>query len=92
MSLKRIENAKKMDEQINLELPDLKLDGAVFKTCIEKSEKPNRDGIDDVKFLIKTNPKSELEPLNKISSGGELCRFALAIKVVSSKTKKFNCF
>ena len=50
------------------------------------------DGIDDVKFLIKTNPKSELGHLNKITSGGELCRFALAIKVVSSKTKKFNCF
>ena len=69
-----------MDEQINHELPDLKLDGAVFKTCIEKLENPSRDGIDDVKFLIKTNPKSELGHLNKISSGGELCRFALAIK------------
>ena len=88
VSLKRIENAEKMDEQINLELPDLKLDGAIFKTFIEKSEKPSKDGIDDVKFLIKTNPKSELGHLNKISSGGELCRFALAIKVVSSKTKK----
>ncbi len=88
VSLKRIENAKKMDEQINLELPDLKLDGATFKTCIEQSEKPKRDGIDDIKFLIKTNPKSELGHFNKITSGGELCRFALAIKVVSSKIKK----
>ena len=44
-------------------------------------------GIDKAKFLIRTNPKSEMNEIKKISSGGELCRFALAIKVVSSLNK-----
>ena len=88
VSEKRIETAKKMDLQINAELPDLKLDNAKFKTDIKKSEHLKRNGFDVVNFLIKTNPKSDLDHLSKISSGGELCRFALAIKVVSSRTQK----
>ena len=88
VSEKRIETAKKMDLQINLELPDLKLNNAKFKTDIKKSEYLKKDGFDVVNFLIKTNPKSDLDHLSKISSGGELCRFALAIKVVSSRTQK----
>lgn len=88
VSKKRIETAKKMDLQINSELPDLKLDNAKFKTDIKKSEYLKKDGFDVVNFLIKTNPKSELDHLSKISSGGELCRFALAIKVVSSRSQK----
>ena len=87
VSEQRRKIAMKMDEQVNLELPDLKLDHAEFKTNIKKLENYSKDGMDDISFLVKTNPKSDLDHLSKISSGGELCRFALAIKVVSSKKK-----
>lgn len=84
LSEKRKQNAKVMDVMINKELPDLKLENGFFKTNLRSSENESSLGIDNVKFLIRTNPKSDLDEIKKISSGGELCRFALAIKVVSS--------
>jgi len=41
-------------------------------------------GLDDVEFLIITNPGDSYKPLNLIASGGELSRFMLAIKVALS--------
>ncbi len=80
----RKEFAAKLDESINKELPALKLENAVFKTFIEE-DKANIMGIDKVLFKIKTNPKSEMDSIKNVSSGGELCRIALAIKVIAEK-------
>ncbi len=77
-------SAKKLDEDINKELPALKLENAKFQTFIEQSD-PGNSGIDKVTFKIQTNPKSEMGLIKNISSGGELCRFALAIKVIAQK-------
>ena len=68
-----------MDQKINLELPSLKLENAEFKTFIEK-ENHSEKGFDKVIFKIKTNPKSNMDEIKNISSGGELCRIALAIR------------
>jgi DNA repair protein RecN (Recombination protein N) len=38
--------------------------------------------MDDIDFLISTNPGEPLKPLRKIASGGELSRIMLAIKRV----------
>jgi DNA repair protein RecN (Recombination protein N) len=55
----------------------------------EVEEKPheqwNEDGIDQVAFLIATNPGAQPGPLNKIASGGEMARFMLALKVVMAQ-------
>ena len=65
------------------ELPSLKLDKAKFETSIESdASKPGVHGIDRVEFKISTNPGTDLQPLMKIASGGELARFMLALKVV----------
>ena len=77
-------SAKKLDEDINKELPALKLENAKFQTFIESSE-ASSSGIDKITFKIRTNPKSEMDMIKNISSGGELCRFALAIKVIAQK-------
>ena len=77
-------SAKKLDEDINKELPALKLENAKFQTFIETSE-ASSSGIDKITFKIQTNPKSEMDMIKNISSGGELCRFALAIKVIAQK-------
>ena len=84
ISQSRKNSAKKLDEDINKELPALKLENAKFQTFIEHSE-PSNSGIDKVTFKIQTNPKSEMDLIKNISSGGELCRFALAIKVIAQK-------
>ena len=83
----RKEFAKEMDQKINLELPALKLENAKFKTFIE-AENHSEKGFDKVIFKIKTNPKSDMDEIKNISSGGELCRIALAIRVISQKNSK----
>lgn len=44
--------------------------------------KPGPDGIDEVELIIAPNPGEGEQPLAKIASGGELSRFALAVKTV----------
>ena len=45
----------------------------------------NSRGIDQLEFLISTNPGEEPKPVVKIASGGELSRMMLAIKTVLSR-------
>ncbi len=80
----RKENAIALDKRINIEFPDLKLENATFRTTIEECEQ-NELGKDKVIFHIKTNPKAKMGEIKNISSGGELCRIALAIKVTAEK-------
>jgi DNA repair protein RecN (Recombination protein N) len=44
-------------------------------------ERVSADGIDEVQFMVRTNPGSRPGPLMKVASGGELARFLLAVKV-----------
>ena len=85
ISDKRKENAKILDKKINLEFPDLKLENAEFKTFFHETIQTS-SGKDKVIFNIKTNPTSKMDEIKNISSGGELCRIALAIKVTAEKT------
>ncbi len=80
----RKQNAKLLDKKINLEFPELKLDNAFFHTEIKDSEQ-SQTGKDKVNFKIRTNPKSKMGEIKDISSGGELCRIALAIKVTAER-------
>ena len=73
-----------MDNKINSEFPDLKLENACFKTIVSDCENSEL-GKDKVVFNIRTNPKSKMGEIKSISSGGELCRIALAIKVTAEK-------
>ncbi len=91
ISSERINKAKELDAKINNEFLDLKLENAKFKTFIEQTEF-NALGKDKVIFKIQTNPKSEMDEIKKISSGGELCRIALAIKVTADKNKLSTLF
>ncbi len=47
-----------------------------------KQVEPGINGIDEVEFLIITNPGDDFKPLIKIASGGEISRIMLAIKAV----------
>jgi len=66
---------------LRAEFPDLKLANADFMVeCTE--HEPSATGIDDITFMIKTNPGSPFAPLHKSASGGELARLMLAMRVV----------
>ena len=84
LSEKRAQAANMLDAAVAVELGPLKLDKARFVTRIQPRDEDgyDADGLDDVAFLIATNPGAEPGPLAKIASGGELARFMLALKVV----------
>ena len=73
--------ADAMRTRILAELPDLKLGNADFMVDITDSV-PSVHGIDNVVFMIKTNPGSPFAPLHASASGGELARFLFALRVV----------
>ncbi len=70
----------RLDAAVSTELPPLKMERATFNTDIEPGPQTAM-GADKVRFLVSTNPGTPIGPLDKIASGGELARFALAIKV-----------
>lgn len=43
------------------------------------------DGLDEIEFLVSTNPGLPIQPLRKIASGGELSRLSLAIQVITAE-------
>lgn len=72
--------AKTLDASVAIELPPLKMERAQFRTDITSAPE-SANGVDQVRFLVSTNPGTAIGPLDKIASGGEMARFALAIKV-----------
>lgn len=67
-------------QKVMTELPPLKMERARFEVSLEPGE-PTEIGQDRVAFHISTNPGTPMGPLDKIASGGEMARFALALKV-----------
>lgn len=82
LSAKRAKAAKRLEKAVNAELPALKLERAEFMVSIEADAgRVSPSGIDEVSFVVRTNPGTRPGPLMKIASGGELARFLLALKV-----------
>lgn len=72
-----------IETKINSELADLEMPNAKFKVNIENTNF-NKDGTDEIEFLITTNKGEDFKPLIKTASGGEMSRIMLAIKTVLS--------
>ena len=90
MSEIRKEKSEKLSKSINLELTDLEMKNARFNIKVEFDSKNqfNKNGLDEVEFLICTNIGEEEKSLIKIASGGEMSRIMLAIKSVLSEVDK----
>lgn len=71
--------AEKLAKKVETELDSLALESAEF--CVEVREASwSENGADRVEFLISANAGEEARPLDKVASGGELSRIALALK------------
>jgi DNA repair protein RecN (Recombination protein N) len=89
LSKKRQLSAKKLTNSINTQLQTLAMGGANFLVAVtQQLEKPSSNGIDDIEFLISTNPGQPHKPLSKVVSGGELSRISLAIQVATAQTSQ----
>lgn len=72
-----------LETKVNSELADLEMPNAKFKISI-KNINYNKDGTDEIEFMITTNKGEDFKPLIKTASGGEMSRIMLAIKTVLS--------
>jgi len=78
----RREAGDRLAAAVMAELGPLKLDKARFRVAVDALDeaKAGPGGLDRVAFEISTNPGAPFGDLAAIASGGELARFALALK------------
>lgn len=102
LSKKREQTAAIVKKGIEETLRELGIQNPQFKTEIKnltaeidsgifvdkKFFKSTSKGIDEIEFLISTNPGEDLKPLTRVASGGEVSRIMLALKSTLAKTDK----
>jgi DNA repair protein RecN (Recombination protein N) len=82
LSKKRTDSARRLEKMVEAEINDLAMKSA-FRIEITTSEEEGNwsaSGIDQVVYMISTNPGEPLRRLEDIASGGELSRVMLALK------------
>jgi DNA repair protein RecN (Recombination protein N) len=84
---RRAAAAEALNKTITEHLHGLGMPGGRFAVDIsfEPEAPPAPRGLDRIEFLVSANPGQPLKPLNKVASGGELSRIALAIQVVAAR-------
>jgi DNA repair protein RecN (Recombination protein N) len=81
--------AEKLTRKVEGELGSLALENAVFRVELQPASW-SANGADRVEFLISANAGEEPRPLDKVASGGELSRIALALKTSAGRKARTN--
>lgn len=71
-----------LEKEITQALIDLNFLQVHFVIEVRKKDGYSAKGMDDIEFMISTNPGQDLRPLGSAASGGELSRVMLAVKAV----------
>ena len=82
LSKKRAEAARKLEKLVEAEINELAMKSAFRIEMTSSKEEQNwtGSGMDQVLYMISTNPGEPLRRLEHIASGGELSRVILALK------------
>ena len=87
LSSKRTAAAAALSKQVEIELKSLMMSGTQFQIAVTKGQWTAM-GVDEIAFLVSPNKGEEVKPLEKIASGGELSRIALALKTAAGDSGK----
>lgn len=82
LTRKRASGAKKLATAVSVLLPDLGMPDGKFDVVLQPLDSVGEGGAEQVVFLAALNAGSELRPLARIASGGELARVMLALSTV----------
>ncbi len=85
ISKARTKNAPLLARAITQAMQGLGMQGGLFEVTLQSMEHPTQSGLEDVSFLVAGHAGSTPRPVNKVASGGELSRMALAIAVTTSQ-------
>ena len=83
LTRRRKEAAKRLRTAVEKELSSLALGGSKFVVEVTEAEWTEH-GADRVSFLIAANTGEDPRPLDRVASGGELSRIALALKTAGA--------
>jgi DNA repair protein RecN (Recombination protein N) len=88
LSSAREQSARRLEQVVAKEFAPLKLGGARFRVTLRPLQPENggANGLERVAFEIATVEGADFGPLGRIASGGELARFALALKVALAES------
>lgn len=87
LSAKRRDAATRLSKQVNAQLKLLAMENAQLSVNLTPlTDKASANGLEDIEFLISTNPGQTPRALAKVASGGELSRISLAIQVITAQT------
>lgn len=84
----RKEAAVRFSEQVCQALQELNFLDVRFELEFRKLEDYTASGLDEVCFMISTNPGQPLRPVQDTASGGELSRIMLAVKSIMADQEK----
>jgi DNA repair protein RecN (Recombination protein N) len=87
LSARRTEAARKLAKRVETELAALAMERSRVEIRISPTEW-SASGTDTVDFLLSPNVGEEPKPLEKIASGGELSRVALALKTCTAASTR----
>jgi DNA repair protein RecN (Recombination protein N) len=76
---RRAAAARKLEKRVEAELAQLSMERTVFRVEVSTAAW-SAHGADRVEFLVSPNLGEEPRPLDKVASGGEISRIALALK------------
>ncbi len=82
LSKKRADAARKLEKLVEAEINDLAMKSTfrIQKTTSEEERDWTVSGLDQVVYMIATNPGEPMRQLEHVASGGELSRVMLALK------------
>ncbi len=87
LSSRRAAAANELSKAVENELKSLMMGGTRFSIVLNPGEW-SASGTDEIRFLVSPNRGEELRPLEKVASGGELSRIALALKTALGEAEK----
>jgi DNA repair protein RecN (Recombination protein N) len=87
LTTRRREAAGRLEKRVAAELAQLSMERTVFR--IELAPAPwSAEGADRIEFLVSPNVGEEPRPIEKVASGGEISRIALALKTCLAAPKR----
>ena len=81
----RKRSAPALAKAITSAMQGLGMQGGKFEVQLQRAAHPLQTGFEEVSFLVAGHAGSAPRPVNKVASGGELSRIALAIAVTTSQ-------
>lgn len=85
ISSSRRQAATRLAREVTTAMQELGMQGGRFEVSLEPLAEPAAHGTESIVFLVASHASGTARPVDRVASGGELSRLALAIAVTTSQ-------